>query len=145
MLIPKKLKYRKQQRDKMPGYDFRGAELNFGEYGLKALERGWISSRQIEAARRAITRYIKRGGQVWIRIFPDKPVTKTPDETPMGSGKGAVDHFVAVVRPGRIIFEITGVPLKIAEEALRLASHKLPIKCKFVSKSNVATEAVEEE
>lgn len=144
MLLPKKLKHRKQQRKKMPGYDFRGSELNFGDFGLKSLERGWISSRQLEAARRAITRHIKRGGQVWIRIFPDKPVTKTSNETPMGSGKGAVDHFVAVVRPGRIIFEMTGVPVKVAAEAMRLAAYKLPIKCKFVSKLNIAKEMKEE-
>ena len=134
MLMPKKMKYRKQQRGKRRGNDYRGNELSFGRFGLKALERGWISARQIEAGRRAMTRYIKRGGEVWIRIFPSKPVTKTSAETPMGSGKGSLDHFTAVVRPGRILFEMDGVPLEIAKEALRLAEHKLSIKTKFIQK-----------
>jgi len=134
MLMPKKMKFRKQQRGKRRGLAKRGAEISFGKYGLKALETGWISARQIEAGRRAITRYIKRGGEVWIRIFPDKPVTWTSAETPMGSGKGAVDHFVAVVRPGRIIYELDGVPPEIAKEAMRLASHKMSVKTAYVRK-----------
>lgn len=132
--MPKKMKYRKQQRGKRRGLSSRGTEINFGKYGLKALEHGWISARQIEAGRRAITRYIKRGGEVWIRIFPDKPVTSTSAETPMGSGKGAVDHFVAVVRPGRILYEMDGVPQEIAKEALRLASHKMSVRTTFIQK-----------
>jgi len=134
MLMPKKMKFRKQQRGKRRGLAKRGSEISFGKYGLKALEEGWVSARQIEAGRRAITRYIKRGGEVWIRVFPDKPVTTTSAETPMGSGKGAVDHFVAVVRPGRIIYELDGVPLDIAKEAMRLASHKMSVKTVFVQK-----------
>lgn len=134
MLMPKKMKYRKQQRGKRRGLDFRGSELSFGKFGLKSLERGWISARQIEAARRAMTRYIKRGGEVWIRIFPSKPVTQTSAEKPMGSGKGPLDHFVAVVRPGRILFEMDGVPKDVAKEALRLAEHKLSVKTTFICK-----------
>lgn len=134
MLMPKKMKYRKQQRGKRRGNDYRGSELAFGRYGLKAEERGWISARQIEAGRRAMTRYIKRGGEIWIRIFPSKPITKTSAETPMGSGKGSLDHFAAVVRPGRILFEMDGVSQEIAKEALRLAEHKLSIKTKFIQK-----------
>lgn len=132
--MPKKMKYRKQQRGKRAGNDYRGSSLSFGRYGLKAEERGWISARQIEAARRAMTRYIKREGEVWIRIFPSKPVTKTSAETPMGSGKGAIDHFTAVVRPGRILFEMDGISQEVAKEALRLAEHKLSIKTKFIQK-----------
>lgn len=132
--MPKKMKFRKQQRGKRRGLAKRGADISFGKYGLKATETGWVSARQIEAGRRAITRYIKRGGEVWIRIFPDKPVTATSAETPMGSGKGAVDHFVAVVKAGRIIYELDGVPYDIAKEAMRLASHKMSVKTSFISK-----------
>lgn len=134
MLMPKKMKYRKQQRGSMKGNSTRGTELSFGKYGIKALGNGWVSAREIEAARRAMTRYIKRGGEVWIRIFPDKPITWTSAETPMGSGKGAVDHFAAVVKAGRIMFEMDGVPYDTAKEAMRLAQHKLSLKTKFVSK-----------
>lgn len=137
MLMPKKMKYRKQQRNPQTGNAKRGAELSFGKYGIKALSAGWVSAREIEAARRAMTRYIKRGGEVWIRIFPDKPVTSTSPETPMGSGKGAVDHFAAVVKPGRIMFEMDGVPGPVAKEAMRLAQHKLSVKTKFVSKEEM--------
>lgn len=136
MLLPKKLKHRKHQRGQMPGYDRRGSVLAYGAWGLKSLERGWVNSREIEAARRAITRYMKRGGQVWIRIFPDKPVTKASPETPMGSGKGALDHFVAVVRPGRIVFEIGGVDEVTAREALRLGAHKLSVKTRLIRKGD---------
>jgi len=132
MLMPKRVKYRKEQRGRMKGMAKGGSELTFGEYGLQALEPGWITSKQIEAARIALTRYIKRGGKVWINIFPHKPVTKKPAETRMGSGKGAPDHWVAVVKPGRIMFELAGVSEEIAQEAMRLASHKLSIKTKFV-------------
>ncbi len=134
MLIPRKLKHRKVARGKREGISSRGSQLSFGNYGLKATGRNWVSARQIEAARRAITHYIKRGGEVWIRIFPDKPVTATPAEVGMGGGKGGLDHFVAVVRPGRIIFEMGGVDEKIAREALRLAAHKLNISTKFIKK-----------
>lgn len=134
MLMPKKMKHRKQQRGKRGGTEVRGTVLAFGEYGLKALDRGWVTARQIESARRAMTRCIKRGGEVWIRIFPDKPVTTTSAETPMGSGKGTLDHFVAVVRPGRIMFEMGGVTEVLAKEAMRLASHKLAIKTTFIRK-----------
>ncbi|MEK7460852.1 MAG: 50S ribosomal protein L16 [Patescibacteria group bacterium] len=136
MLLPKKMKYRKHHRGRMSGLSFRGSRLDFGEFGLKSLERGWVSAREIEAARRAMTRYIRRGGQVWIRIFPDKAVTKQPAETRMGGGKGAVDHFVAVVRPGQMVFELAGVPLETAREALRLAAHKLSVKTLFLTKEN---------
>ena len=132
MLMPKRVKYRKQQRGRMKGNAQSGHYIAFGRYGLKALEPAWITSRQIEAARIAITRHIKRGGKVWIRIFPDKPVSKKPAETRMGKGKGSPEYWVAVVRPGRILFELEGVPLELAKEAMRLASHKLPIKTKFV-------------
>lgn len=134
MLIPKKLKHRKVSRGKMPGMSGRGFKIAFGRFGLKAIGRGWITAREIEAARRAMTRYIKRGGAVWIRIFPDKPVTKTAAETGMGGGKGTLDHFVAVVKPGRIMFEMDGVSEEVAREALRLASHKLRIPTKFIKK-----------
>jgi large subunit ribosomal protein L16 len=134
MLLPKKLKHRKQQRGTMAGFDERGSRISFGSFGLKSLERGWVNSREIEAARRAMTRYMKRGGQVWIRIFPDKPVTKASPETPMGSGKGALDHFVAVVRPGRILFEIGGIDDATALEALRLGAHKLSLETRLIRK-----------
>ena len=136
MLMPKRTKFRKQQRGRMTGKAQRGASVEFGEYGLKALEPAWITSRQIEAARIAMTRYIKRGGRVWIRIFPDKPVTAKPAETRMGKGKGSPEFWVAVVKPGRIMFEIEGVSEEVAQEAIRLAAHKLPIKAKFVKRSD---------
>ena len=132
--MPKKMKFRKQQRGSMNGLAFRGSEISFGKFAIKALSCGWISARQIEAARRAMTRYVKRGGEIWIRVFPDKPVTATSAETPMGSGKGSLDHFVSVVKPGRVLFEMDGVDLEIAKEAMRLASRKLSIKTAFVSK-----------
>jgi len=134
MLMPKRVKYRKQQRGRMRGKAQRGNHISFGQYGLKAMEAHWITSRQIEAARIAMTRYIKRGGKVWIRIFPDKPVTKKPAETRMGKGKGTPEYWVAVVKPGRVMFEIEGVSEEIAKEAMRLAAHKLPIKAKFVTR-----------
>ena len=134
MLMPKRVKYRKQQRGRMKGMAKRGYRVVFGSYALKALEPAWITARQIEAARVAITRHVKRGGRLWIRIFPDKPVTKKPLETRMGKGKGAPEYWVAVVKPGRIIFELDGVPEDVAREAMRLASHKLPIKTKFVTR-----------
>jgi large subunit ribosomal protein L16 len=132
MLMPKRVKYRKTQRGRMRGKAQRGSSVAFGDFGLKALEPGWITARQIEAARVALTRQMKRDGRIWIRIFPDKPVTKKPAETRMGKGKGMPEFWVAVVKPGRIMFEIGGVSATIAEEALRLAAHKLPIKTKFV-------------
>ena len=134
MLMPKKVKHRKQMKGRMTGTAQRGADISFGEYGLKTLEPGWITDRQIEAARIAMTRHVKRGGKIWIRMFPDKPITKKPAETRMGKGKGAPDHWVAVVKPGRILYEIEGVSEEMAREALRLAAQKLPIKCKFVSR-----------
>ncbi len=137
MLLPKRTKYRKQHRGRMKGKAGRGNTLSFGEFGLQALEPCWMTSRQIEAARRAIVRHLKRGGKLWIRVFPDKPVTAKPAETRMGGGKGAVDHWVAVVKPGRMIFEISGVPEEAAREAMRLASHKLPIKTRFVSRQDL--------
>ena len=136
MLLPKRVKYRRVQRGRMTGKATRGNFVSNGEYGIQALEPAWITSNQIEAARIAMTRYIKRGGQVWIKIFPDKPVTKKPAETRMGSGKGAPEYWVAVVKPGRVMFEIAGVDKELAEEAMRLAAHKLPIKCKFVKKED---------
>jgi large subunit ribosomal protein L16 len=135
MLMPKRVKYRKVHRGRMKGRAHRGNTLAFGEYGLTALEAAWLESKQIEAARRAMTHHIKRGGQVWIRVFPDKPVTAKPAEVRMGGGKGAPDHWVAVVKPGRVLFEIGGVTEKVAEEALRLASHKLPFKTRFIQRS----------
>ncbi len=132
MLMPKRVKYRKTQRGRMRGKAQRGSTVSFGDFGLKALEPGWITARQIEAARVALTRQMKRDGRIWIRIFPDKPVTKKPAETRMGKGKGMPEFWVAVVKPGRIMFEIGGVPASLAQEALRLAAHKLPIKTKFV-------------
>ena len=135
MLMPSKVKYRKQQRGRMCGKAWRGSDLSFGDYGLKVLKAGWISDRQIEASRVAIMRFIKRGGKLWIRIFPDKPVTKKPAETRMGKGKGAPEFWVAVVKPGRVLFEMEGVPEAEAREALRLASHKLPLPTRFVSRT----------
>ena len=134
MLLPKRVKYRRVHRGRLTGKATRGNTVTYGDYGLQALEPAWISSRQIEAARIAMTRYIKRGGQVWIKIFPDKPVTEKPAETRMGSGKGSPEYWVAVVKPGRVMFELGGVSEETAREALRLASNKLPIKCKFVAK-----------
>ena len=134
MLLPKRVKYRRVMRGRMKGTATRGNTLTYGKFGLQALEPSWITSNQIEAARIAMTRYIKRGGQVWIKIFPDKPVTEKPAETRMGSGQGSPEYWVAVVKPGRVLFEIDGVSEEIAREAMRLASHKLPIKCKFVSR-----------
>lgn len=134
MLSPRRTKFRKQQRGRMAGLATRGSTLNFGDFGLQALEPAWITSRQIEASRRAMTRYIRRGGKIWIRIFPDKPVTMRPAETRMGSGKGSPEYWVAVVKPGRILFEIAGVPEATAREAMRLAMYKLPIKTKFVAR-----------
>jgi len=136
MLMPKRTKYRKHFRGKRRGKAFRGSTITFGQYGLKALEAAWITSKQIEAARVAMTRHIKRGGKVWIRIFPDKPVTEKPAETRMGKGKGSPEFWVAVVKPGRILFEVEGVSEELAREAIRLASHKLPIKSKFVARSD---------
>jgi len=133
-LMPKKVKFRKQQRGRMTGKAYRGSSVSFGEFGLKAMEPGWITDRQIEAARIALTRYLKRGGKVWIRIFPDKPITKKPAETRMGKGKGAPEYWVAPVKPGRIMFEVEGVPEDKAREAFRLAGTKLPIKVKFVTR-----------
>ncbi len=143
MLQPKRVEHRKVQRGRMRGKATRGDELLLGEYGLQALEPGWITDRQIEAARIAMTRYIKRGGKVWIKIFPDKPVTKKPAETRMGSGKGNPEFWVAVVKPGRIMFEIAGVPEDVAREAMRLAGFKLPIRSKFVKREEVGGEASE--
>ena len=137
MLMPKRVKHRKQFRGSMKGKALRGNTLAYGEYGIVALEPGWITSNQIEAARVAMTRYVKRGGRVWIKIFPDKPVTAKPAETRMGSGKGALEYWVAVVKPGRVMFEIGGVSESLAREALRLATHKLPVKCKVVSKADL--------
>jgi large subunit ribosomal protein L16 len=137
MLMPKKVKFRKMHKGRMHGKALRGSEVSFGEYGLKAMEPGWINSRQIESARVAITRHVKRGCKVWIRIFPDKPITKKPAETRMGKGKGAPEYWVAVVKPGRMIYEMSGVSEAVAKEALRLASHKLPIATKFVKREEM--------
>jgi large subunit ribosomal protein L16 len=134
MLLPKRVKYRRVHRGRLTGKAYRGNTVSNGQYGLQALEPAWITSNQIEAARIAMTRYIKRGGQVWIKIFPDKPITEKPAETRMGSGKGSPEYWVAVVKPGRVMFEIDGVAEDVAREAMRLASHKLPIKCKFVAR-----------
>ena len=144
MLMPKRVKHRKQFRGSMRGKAQRGNTITYGEYGIVATEPCWIKSNQIEAARIAITRYIKRGGKVWIKIFPDKPVTAKPAETRMGSGKGTLEYWVAVVKPGRVLFEISGVSEEIAKEALRLATHKLPCKCKIVSKADLEGGAVNE-
>ena len=140
MLLPKRVKYRRQQRGRMKGKALRGNTVTHGEFGLQALEPAWISSAQIEAARIAMTRYIKRGGQVWIKIFPDKPYTEQPAETRMGKGKGSPEYWVAVVKPGRVMFEIGGVSEELAREAMRLAGHKLPIKTKFVRKEETVGE-----
>ena len=136
MLMPKKVKFRKQQRGRMKGKAWRGSSLSFGDYGLKVMECGWITSRQIEAARIAMTRYIKRGGKVWIRLFPDKPITKKPAETRMGKGKGAPEEWVCVVRPGKILFEMEGVPVEIATEAMRLAASKLPLPTRLITRES---------
>jgi large subunit ribosomal protein L16 len=143
VLQPKRTKYRKQHRGRMKGAAHRGNQLAFGEYGLQALEPAWVTDRQIEAARVALTRYIRRGGKVWITVFPDKPVTKKPAETRMGSGKGNVEFWVAVVRPQRILFELSGVPEDVAREAMRLAAHKLPIRTRFVKREEAGEGAHE--
>ncbi|TES95280.1 50S ribosomal protein L16 [Patescibacteria group bacterium] len=140
MLMPRKMKYRKQQRGKMRGSSKRGSEVEFGRFGLRAKERGWFTAQQIEAARRAITRYIRRGGKIWVRVFPDKPVTKKALEVPMGSGKGDVEKFVAVVLPGRVLFEMDGISESVAKEALRLAANKIPFKTKFFVKEEVGVQ-----
>ena len=140
MLMPKRVKRRKQFRGSMAGKAQRGNKISYGEYGIVAMEPAWIKSNQIEAARIAMTRYVKRNGKVWIKIFPDKPVTAKPAETRMGSGKGALEYWVAVVKPGRVMFEIAGVPEETEKEALRLATHKLPVKCKIVSKADLDKE-----
>ena len=137
MLMPKRVKYRKQQRGRMKGKAVRGSRISFGEYGLKSMAPAWVTSRQIEAARIAMTRYIKRGGKVWIRIFPDKPVTKKPAETRMGKGKGSPEYWVAVVKPGRVLFELSGVSEEVDKEALRLAAQKLPFNTRFVSQTDL--------
>jgi large subunit ribosomal protein L16 len=134
MLMPKRVKFRKQQRGRRRGLATRGSTLHFGDYGLKALEPAWITNRQIEAARVALTRHVKRGGKVWIRIFPDKPVTEKPAETRMGKGKGSPEYWVAVIKPGRVLFELEGVPLDLAKQAMRLAAGKLPLKTKFIAR-----------
>lgn len=134
MLLPKKVKHRKHHRGKMRGTESRGSTLSFGDYGLKSMSRGWVTSRQIEASRRAMTRFIQRGGKIWIRVYPTKPVTMKSGEMPMGKGKGSVDHFVVVIKPGRVMFEIGGVNESIAREALQLAAHKLPVRTKIVAK-----------
>ena len=141
MLLPKRVKYRRVQRGRLKGAAHRGNTVTYGDFGLQALEPAWITSRQIEAARIAMTRYIKRGGKVWIKIFPDKPITEKPAETRMGSGKGSPEYWVAVVKPGRIMFEIAGVDEALAREAMRLAANKLPIKCKFIVKAEQDGEA----
>ena len=146
MLLPKRVKYRRQQRGRMKGKALRGNTVTHGEFGLQATEPCWVTSQQIEAARVALTRFIKRGGQVWIKIFPDKPVTEKPAETRMGSGKGSPEYWVAVVKPGRVLFEIAGVPEEAAREALRLAAHKLPLKTKIITRqAEATTEAGSEE
>ena len=137
MLMPKKVKYRKQQRGRRRGLAHRGSTISFGDYALQAMEAGWITARQIEAARVAMTRHVKRGGKVWIRIFPDKPVTKKPLETRMGKGKGNPEQWVAVVKPARILYEMEGVPEPVAREAMRLAAHKLPVKTRFITRSEM--------
>ena len=134
MLMPKKVKHRKVMRGKRRGKAYRGSSVTFGDYGLKVLECGWITTRQIEAARVAMTRFVKRGGKIWIRVFPDKPITKKPAETRMGKGKGAPEDWVAVVKPGKILYEMEGVPVDVAKEAMRLAAHKLPLRTKFVGR-----------
>lgn len=143
MLVPTRVKHRKQHRPKLSGKATRGNKVTFGEFGLVAQEAGWITNRQIEAARIAMTRHIKRGGKVWIKVFPDRPITAKPAETRMGSGKGAPEYWVAVVKPGRVMFELAGVPEEIAREALRLAMHKLPIRCKIVHRDDLGGDANE--
>ncbi|NLP37168.1 MAG: 50S ribosomal protein L16 [Firmicutes bacterium] len=143
MLIPKRVKFRRQHRGRMKGKAMAGNQIDFGEYGLQALEPAWITNQQIEAARIAMTRFIRRGGKVWIKIFPDKPITAKPAETRMGSGKGSPEYWVAVVKPGRILFELAGVPEETAREAMRLAAHKLPIKTKFVKRIETGGESHE--
>lgn len=140
MLMPKKVKHRKTFKGRMTGAATRGTDLNYGDFGLQALECGWLSSRQIEAARRAMTRYVKRGGKIWIRVFPDKPLTRKPAETRMGKGKGSPDSWVAVIRPGLMLYEMQGVEVEVAKEALRLAAHKLPMKTKFVAREETVNE-----
>ncbi|MBR0303200.1 MAG: 50S ribosomal protein L16 [Clostridia bacterium] len=140
MLMPKRVKYRRVHRGRLKGEAHRGNTITYGDYGLVALEPAWITSNQIEAARIAMTRYIRRGGQVWIKIFPDKPITEKPAETRMGSGKGSPEYWVAVVKPGRVLFEMNGVSEEVAKEAMRLATHKLPIKCRFVTKEQLDKE-----
>jgi large subunit ribosomal protein L16 len=136
MLMPKRVKYRKEQRGRMRGKAYRGGNLTFGEYGLQALEPAWLTNRQIEAGRVAITRSVKRGGKIWINVFPSKPVTTKPTESRMGKGKGTPSKWVAVIRPGRVLYELSGVPEDEAREAMRLASHKLPIKCRFIARES---------
>jgi large subunit ribosomal protein L16 len=142
MLMPKRVKYRRVHRGRLTGKAYRGNKISNGQYGLVATEPAWITSNQIEAARIAMTRYIKRGGKVWIKIFPDKPITEKPAETRMGSGKGSPEYWVAVVKPGRVMFEMEGVDESVAREAMRLASHKLPIKCKFATKADLENQEV---
>ena len=143
MLLPKRVKYRRVQRGRLTGKAMRGNKVNYGDFGLVALEPAWITSNQIEAARIAMTRYTKRGGKVWIKIFPDKPITEKPAETRMGSGKGSPEYWVAVVKPGRVMFEIAGVDEELAREAMRLAAMKLPVKCKFVTKAEQEKDGVQ--
>jgi large subunit ribosomal protein L16 len=142
MLMPKRVKFRKQQRGRMKGKAWRGSQLAFGEYGLKAMECGYITDRQIEASRIAMTRFIKRGGKIWLRLFPDKPITKKPAETRMGKGKGAPDHWACIIRPGKMLFEMEGVTPEVAQEAMRLASNKLPLKVRFVQRHDVKATVV---
>ncbi len=144
MMMPKKVKYRKQQRGRRAGKAWRGSDLSFGDFGLKALEPGWITDRQIEAARVAMTRFVKRGGKIWIRLFPDKPITKKPAETRMGKGKGAPEQWVAVVRPGKVLFEMEGITEPLAREALKLAAHKLPIPTRFLARHVARLEEAKE-
>lgn len=143
MLIPKRVKYRRQHRPRIKGQATKGNTVTYGDYGLQALETGWITNRQIEAARIAITRYVKRGGKVWIKIFPDRPITAKPAETRMGKGKGAPEYWVAPVKVGRVMFELAGVNEEVAKEAMRLAAHKLPVKCRFVKREEMGGEAGE--
>ena len=141
MLMPKRVKYRRAHRGRMTGKALRGNTISYGDYAIQALEPCWMTANQIESARRAMTRYIKRGGKIWIKVFPDKPVTKKPAEVRMGSGKGAPEYWVAVVKPGRVLFEMSGVPVDVAREAMRLAAHKLPVKTKFITREMNAGEA----
>jgi len=143
MLMPKRVKYRKQHRGRMTGKESRGVDVSFGDYGLQALEPAWVSARQIEAARRAIVHHMRRRGKYWVRVFPDKPITSKPAETRMGKGKGEVDYWAAVVRPGRVLFEVAGIDDEVAREALRLASHKLPIKTQIITRIEYGGEAGE--